>query len=330
METYIEINPNFDPFWHSLYFKGLLQLAPSKNISFTIKGFPEYIHKAMMFRILHNGRWWKIVLDAEDKLWINPLGYDWCDVYGKFNIGLDSLESKQEKIIPIGPIFPIQALSRSWAFYYWLKSLLILNFKPNNFKDFFANFVYRPYKYSFPEKAYTPQLSRPDYVFMSSQLWRKDQETNELRAMFMRECREMSWVQFEGGFHPRAGNFEQYKDLFLKKMYPFHEYIQNLRNSAFVLYNHSVAGSHSWRLGEYLALGKAIISLPIERKIPAPLIHGTHIHFVEPAKEAIEKAIQLLLSNNLYRQNLEINARKYYLQNATPEKSIERLLATCK
>ena len=37
---------------------------------------------------------------------------------------------------------------------------------------------------------------------------------------------------------------------------------------------------HGWKLGEYLALGKAIISTPLSNDLPYPLEHGKNIYMI--------------------------------------------------
>ena len=48
-----------------------------------------------------------------------------------------------------------------------------------------------------------------------------------------------------------------------------------------------VSGCLGWKLGEYLALGKAIISTPIQRQLLADLEHGTHIHVVDGSEDSM-------------------------------------------
>lgn len=59
------------------------------------------------------------------------------------------------------------------------------------------------------------------------------------------------------------------------------------------------------KLAEYLALGKAIVSLPIENYLSVPLEHGKNIHFVENEKESITEAMMYIYDNSDYRKKLE-------------------------
>jgi len=70
--------------------------------------------------------------------------------------------------------------------------------------------------------------------------------------------------------------------------------------------------------------GKAIISTPPIRALPAPLEHGTHVHFVDGSRAAIRAALERLIADGEYRQGLEENARAYYLRYLSPMQVIQR------
>ena len=72
-------------------------------------------------------------------------------------------------------------------------------------------------------------------------------------------------------------------------------------------------------------MGKAIISTPLLREMPAPLIHGENIHFVSSDKELFE-AVRLINQDEKYRKKLEDGARRYYEQWLSPEVVIRRVI----
>src|SRR5262249_47673698 len=104
------------------------------------------------------------------------------------------------------------------------------------------------------------------------------------------------------------------------------EYLAKTRSSALVFNTPAVWSCHGWKLGEFLALGKAIISTPLVRELPAPLVHGCHIHYVDGSLDSIRAAIQLLLNDHDYRKHLERNAYDYYSSFLSPKRVVERLL----
>lgn len=118
--------------------------------------------------------------------------------------------------------------------------------------------------------------------------------------------------------------FEQYTT---ERRYSLKEYLSKLKRSAVAFNTPAVHSCHGWKLGEFLALGKAIVSTPLTRALPAPLLHGEHIHFVDGSPDSIREAVCLICRDISYRQRLERSARAYYLQYLQPQHVIERILA---
>lgn len=89
-------------------------------------------------------------------------------------------------------------------------------------------------------------------------------------------------------------------------------WMEKTKQSILVFNTPAFWNCHGWKLGEYLALGKAIISVPLFNDMPAPLIHGENIHFVENDENKIKEAIELIINNNEYRLKLEKGALAYW------------------
>jgi glycosyltransferase involved in cell wall biosynthesis len=87
--------------------------------------------------------------------------------------------------------------------------------------------------------------------------------------------------------------------------------------------------SHTFKLAEFLALGKAIISTPISRELPEPLCHGEHVHYVDGSVDALREAITKIAGDREYRTHLEQNAHDYYIRHLRPKIVVERLLDHC-
>ena len=87
---------------------------------------------------------------------------------------------------------------------------------------------------------------------------------------------------------------------------------EKTKSSAVVFNTPAVWLCHGFKLAEYLALGKAIISTFISRELPSPLVHGRHVHYIDGSPISFREAIELILSDQGYRINLERNAYDYY------------------
>ena len=103
------------------------------------------------------------------------------------------------------------------------------------------------------------------------------------------------------------------------------EYIKKTKLSAIVFNTPSVHNNHGWKLGEYLAMGKAIISTPLSNNLPEELVHGKNIHFISNVND-MKVEIDFMLENNNYRTTLENGAKEYYSKFVNPQKLIEKIL----
>jgi glycosyltransferase involved in cell wall biosynthesis len=103
-------------------------------------------------------------------------------------------------------------------------------------------------------------------------------------------------------------------------------YLPRVQRSMVAFNTPAVHGCHGWKLGEYLALGKAIVTTPLLRALPAPLVHGEHAHIVDGSVESLCEAITLLREDRGYRMRLERGARAYFDQYLAPRRVIERLI----
>jgi glycosyltransferase involved in cell wall biosynthesis len=175
--------------------------------------------------------------------------------------------------------------------------------------------------------AYGPRRSDPDYVFFTAWPWAKHSEVNPPRIEFIEACRRAKGLTFEGGFAPRRrSDVPEVRTMSARARYPIRDYIAKLGRSAVAFNNPAVHGCLGWKLGEFLALGKATISLPITRVLPAPLEPGVHLHVIDGSPESFDDALETLRRNDDYRRSLEINARQWYEQHLAPTRLAQRLL----
>ena len=322
MQT-ITVHADLDAFYNSLYMKGLLELFPRRAIRYSLEPFPRSFSHHLAF-IVHDrgGQEHKVFLCHRDYATYHEDGLRWCDVYGKVNIDPAALPAVgAEKLVPIGPNFGVRLYPAVTALYRACTS-----FRPgdSNPREHFANY-YRQARYGVPEQMLTPGTAVNDYAFFAGSLWHEDPEANRVRAAFLEACTSIAGLRFEGGFMPTR-LVRGYERWMLKAQYQIAEYIDNTKKSVVVFNNPAYAKAHSWRLGEYLALGKAIVSTPLARALPAPLVHGTHIHYVEGSVESIRTAIQIIQQDPEYRRSLERNAREYFLRYVQPSAVMRRVL----
>jgi len=276
----------------------------------------------------------RVFIDHWDLPDLDALGLAWCDVYAKINIDPNLVpENYAPKIIPTGPIFPVRPYCLIPTLYHALETSCLSAkssrdyFDYNRIRGHFANW-YGQIKYAPPQHAYEPGVSTKNYIFFPSSLWKNAIETNVSRALFIEACLSITGIRFEGGFTPKnqKKTYEAMSTLqWINDILTLNSY-RKTKASAVVFITPAVARCLSWRLGEYLALGKAIVATSIERLLPAPLIHGKHIHYVEASLESIKSAVQLICQDDAYRRKLEQGAREYYLEYLSPPLVMSRIL----
>ena len=328
----VVICPTFDAFYYSFYIQGLLKIFGNSRIQFSYRAFPSFQSNILAFTVRGKSDL-RIIIDAYDGAAINGSVSDaaeWCDVYGKVNLVYSELPKRMShKFVAIGPSFPVRVWSRreSWR-------LALSNYRPtageySGTRDHFANYR-RQYKYRLPLKAFVPGKVRHGYIFFASSLWNEDEapDTNEYRVRFIESCRSYEDVVFEGGFCPPRSpiHAEKYKNYIAPKWFPLAEWLQKIQLSTVAFYTPGVWLSHTFKLPEFLALGKAIISTPISRELPSPLIHGRHVHYVDGSTDSIRDALSSIVTDHVYRRHLEQNALSYYSDFLAPEQVIQKLL----
>lgn len=191
----------------------------------------------------------------------------------------------------------------------------------------------RQYFLRLPLNAYSPHKVETNYIFHVSTLWQSnvwvnnDESVNKLRAMFMDTCKSIKSINFEGGFYynGKHGLNKSFEHLIFKKFMNVAEYIQKTRQSTLVFNTPAWLNCKGWKLGEYLALGKAIISTDLQNEMPESLVHGENIHFVAQDLHDLKDSILLICNNKKYREKLSNGAHNYHLRNCTPAAVIKKL-----
>lgn len=323
----VAVYPTFEVTYHTYYLRGLVALY-GRRLHYTVRGFPA-LHR-LCFAFIADGV--RVYVDARDPIDYDPVALEWCDVYGKLNLDWDTVPAERRgRFLPIGPSFSIR---------YWSPPVAALNAVRNylagrsrvKLKDtrrFFAGY-WQQYKAHTWYEEYAPAPAEDGYIFFSSTLWSDQPRCNQYRVNFVMACKSLPWLQFEGGLAPRRAGLEvppEWQPALGGGLYPIDDYRRRVARSALVFNTPAVHDCHGWKLGEYLALGKAIVTTPPLRALPAPLVHGEHAHIVDGSVESLREAVTLLCEDRAYRQRLEHGARVYFDRYLAPRRVVERLLS---
>jgi hypothetical protein len=184
-----------------------------------------------------------------------------------------------------------------------------------------------------PYRYYHRQKASANYAFHLSTLWyndkwnNNDDKVNQARANFIRACKSIEILKFEGGLVPQKGRSsqEKFEDCIYDNQVSMKTWLNKTKKSSIVFNTPAFWDCNGWKLGEYLALGKAIVSTPLRNDLPEPLSHGGNVHFVDNSTDSIRESILFILNNDNYRTKLENGAYHYWQKYGTPERSLELL-----
>lgn len=350
----IIIDPRSSYSYSSFYVFGLEELVRKRNISYDVRPFAKLgdLGNNLRFIFFDNEIKKKYFIHTDDSYQLNEENYHWCDVYGCVNANFTHYpQCLYSKLISLAPSFAIRndssfiscitaSLFSFCSIYPYVLNKQEWNkytqqFECNklkNIKKYFSRRI-KTWRNRLPLYVYEQSVNSNDnYVFFLSTLWysdawnKNDKGVNLRRAYFIRACKKILGKKFEGGL---LGDSSSSNDLFSDVLYhnreSFSSWITKTKQSALVFNTPAFWDCHGWKLGEYLALGKCIVSTPLSNDLPYPLEHGKNIHFVESTETAMKEAIEYILSNPEYRHKLELGAKEYWNKYGTPEASLKLL-----
>jgi glycosyltransferase involved in cell wall biosynthesis len=321
----VRIDPAFDAYYHGYYVEGFSRLF-GRHVGIAGRDFPK---PGNFLAAIVDGA--HVCIDTQDRADPFAEALEWSDAYGKVNYLAEAIpQGQRAKTFPVGPGFGIRRWGIAGTPIAALRHRAAAGRRISGEREFFANY-WRQLRYRVRLERYAPATSDPDYLFFVGSLWADDPLCNSRRATFLRVARSLPGVTFEGGFAPRSatrvGGFEE---LTLARRTTLQEYLAGLRRSAVAFNTAAVFDCLGWKLGEYLALGKAIVSLPLTREMPSPLRHGEHVHYVDGSEGEIREAVERIRRDHDYRRRLESGARRYFEEITAPESCVKRLVAAAR
>ena len=244
--------------------------------------------------------------------------YDLVDIYFVTNKLKSNKSYQQTKVKPLFPHYPINIVTLY---------LRLFNFNLIKFLDLksLARELYvllkRPVY-----KEYALDTDKENFIFFSSNIWKKEPETNTIRAEFIRFCKLDSRIRFEGGFIPRSdgNNYGFNKELNDIKYSP-KVFSKLSRKSKIVLNNPAVCGAVSWRLAEYLNQSLFVLSFPFKIEFPVLLKHDKEVYYVEQTKEFPE-VFDNVLNKSDFHNNIAKNGKDYFMKYCTPTAQVKYIM----
>ena len=239
-------------------------------------------------------------------------------------------------MLAIGPSFGIDIINIRFIAIF--AKLFFTKDKPVGISQYIRDYLYMPIRRR-PYHEYLGSQTKDNYIFSISTLWydsNTDKTTNTFRGTFFRLCREKFSV-VEGGFFyiknenilkefPQYSKYKiLYKDFLMTKRISPLEYLAKTKKSTMVFNTPSVMGCHGWKLAEYLAMGKAIISTRLINEMPGNFDYEKKVIMVDDDIQ-IGDAIDQLRENTNLREKMEKKAFLYFSEHLSPEAVVEKII----
>ncbi len=327
-----------DILYNSFYVYGLVELFGRNSVGFSSRPFVELTKRArntksMRFLLQSSGASRRYVIECNDSYEIDEELYNWCDVYGSVNANFSKTPEKyHEKLISLCPSFGVRCWNTPQTVFHALCDWPASKSSMRKFFGKHKRLLFRPAYGNYMNVENKGGLD-DNYVFFLSTLWysdewnRNDEGVNARRANFIRACKELEDVNFEGGLVSQGKDRSSegsFSDCLCRGI-PMKEWMEKTKRSVLVFNTPAFWDCHGWKLGEYLAMGKCIVSTALSNDLPAPLVHGRHIHFVENSQESMRDAVDYIVKHPEYRKHLEKEARDYWEQYGSPVASLKLL-----
>ncbi|MFV5698647.1 hypothetical protein ACM55H_09800 [Flavobacterium sp. ZT3R17] len=296
---------NIPNFYSSYYLLGLNQ---AYKVKFKMdSNFTKFNNKPILiFKV--NGT--IAVIDNDDPTGVHQELYELASVYFVTNKLIDHDSYSQPKVKPLYPHYPVNTvllyfrifglgLFRYLKFEDLIRQIYILLRRP----------LYTSYKKSF---------KKDNFIFFSSNIWKKEPETNQIRAEFIRFCKADNRIVFKGGFIPRSDgtnygfdnelNDEKYSPKMFSKL---------SAKSKIALNNPAVCGAVSWRLAEYLNQGLFVLSFPFKIELPQNFAQASEVYFIEKTTE-YKPVLNKIVDNPDFHEAVARKGKLYFDTYCTP------------
>lgn len=340
----ISIDPRTNVVYASIYILGLYETYGRKNVSYNFAPFKDLHYANILDDYHHYFAFYnhvtkkRFIVDFRDKNDLAMHALKWTDIYGKVNFNSKTVEKQalpqtlSSKIIPLGPNFGIKIYSDFTLYFllFWnfFSSKLFLNFKLS-LRQFSTSYNWMRRREPL-ERYIKVDQHENDYIFHLSTFYTKQNYgdiANLQRANFIRACKKASSIRFEGGLVLKFQDWDQhmpYGDVLVEHYLDSQTYNQKNRKS-FVVYNTPSAwGCHGWKLGEYFAMGKVIISSTFFNDIPVGIIDKKNIILANDENEVFD-LLSDLMSNQHLLAEISSQSRLYFQNFIAPIASIYRL-----
>lgn len=297
---------NIPNFYTSYYLLGLDQVY---GVKFKMDAnFKKFNNKPILIFKINDSI---AIIDNDDPSVINQELYDLASVYFVTNKLIDHESYEQPKVKPLYPHYPVNIALLYCSIFGWGL------FRHLKLKDVLQQVYIHLRRPSYQQLK--KSFKKNNFVFFSSNIWKKEPETNQIRAAFIRFCKADDRIVFKGGFIPRSdGNNCGFDTELNNEKYSPRVFSKFSAKSKIVLNNPAVCGAVSWRLAEYLNQSLFILSFPFKIELPQNFKQDAEVHFIEDPLE-FKAVFDKIIDNPSYHEAVAANGKFYFDTYCTPQ-----------
>lgn len=327
----ILIDPACNFLYSSFYIRGLLDLFGKRSFCFSSIPFAglTYTLHTHIFAFVFNGK--KYAIDFADS---NQIFYDeflrWADVYAKVNYNSKYIPTAYtQKIVGCGCNYGMAIYPNRWfAIIVAIKNWVLCHRRVQfSFREYLSRYIMSVKRQS---QSTQKSTERNDYIFFVSTLWKGQDKCNQARINFIRACHNLQsegLITFEGGLILDVQqDVKEVEDVLLKERIPYDEYAKKISQSCCVFNTPAYFDCHGWKLAEYMAMGKIILSTPFVNELPKGMLDKKHILFCDDSVTSMQAAIRSLILDESLREKIKQGISEYYMDYACPEKVIKQII----
>jgi len=150
-----------------------------------------------------------------------------------------------------------------------------------------------------------------------------------MRANCIYKLRHEFGNLFIGGLAPSVDALKNYPDCVVdRKIITKKSYLKLLKNSTICIATEGLFGSNGWKLGEYIAGAKAIVTEKLRHEVPGEFKKGVnYLEFSSP--DQCLECVQTLINNPKMRYQMMKENYSYYNNFLRPDILILNSINTC-
>jgi len=306
----------------NLFFAGrvLAGLYEQTNIHVTIK-LARWMKYENSLGIEVNGRRLGIELSDHADFWDRDL-LSWAEVYAKRSLNLDLPQPHGVRVIPFG-LHCSGRSKRSMTELFAALAYALPRSRTHSLNDYYK-YVVTPHWQDFE---YRPDAPVDETILYQTRLWEAneapgDENVNDERVSLLKLLKAEFNHRCIGGLVPTPYALKHYPDMVTPQATRQPQYIKWAKSAAVGIYSRGLFGSYAFKMAEFLASSKCIVSEPLQNQLNAPLNHISIFNTNEQCVAACER----LLSNGRLRREHRHYSWWYYNDHVQPKAVVSRLL----